>query len=134
MKAHAYESKLQQLETEHATEGQLLDIKRSDALATEENELERGYFYSFKTIGSVASISLSTTASYWAFSPAAAVLTVINADIGRLTVQNHWNRAYNVFQAQPIIPVYLPSSGPPVSRSRFCYLVEYQTNSEDDGS
>jgi hypothetical protein len=87
MKSQAYESKLQQLELEHATEGQLLDIQRSDALATEENELERGYFYSFKIIGSIASISLSTTASYWAFSPAAAVLTVINADIGWLTIQ-----------------------------------------------
>lgn len=75
-------SKLQQLEIAHATEGQLEDIRRSDALATEEQELEQGYFYSIKIIGSVASISLSTTASYWAFSPAAAILTVINADIG----------------------------------------------------
>jgi hypothetical protein len=75
-------SKLQQLELEHATEGQLADIRRSDALTTDQTELESGYFYSIKVIGSVASISLSTTASYWAFSPAAAVLTVINADIG----------------------------------------------------
>jgi MFS family permease len=94
MKSHAYESKLQQLETEHATEGQLLDIQRSNALATEENELERGYFYSFKVIGSVASISLSTTASYWAFSPAAAVLTVINEDIGWSNIPNHLQISY----------------------------------------
>lgn len=75
-------SKLQQLELEHATEGQLADIRRSNALATDQRDLDSGYFYSIKVIGSVASISLSTTASYWAFSPAAAILTVINADIG----------------------------------------------------
>lgn len=84
MEHHTNTTKLQELELAHASEGQLEDIRRSDALATEEKELEHGYFYSIKIIGSVASISLSTTASYWAFSPAAAILTVINADIGML--------------------------------------------------
>lgn len=82
MDHNTYSSKLQQLELQRVTEGQLADIRRSDALTTDQQELETGYFYSVKVIGSVASISLSTTASYWAFSPAAAVLTVINADIG----------------------------------------------------
>ncbi len=75
-------SKLQELELAHATEGQLADYQRSDALATENTRLESGYYLSPKIIGSVAAISLSTVASYWAFSPAAAIITVINADIG----------------------------------------------------
>lgn len=83
MKKHTTpESKLQQLELAHANEGTLADIRRSDALATESVALQKGYFLSPKLIGSIAAISLSTVASYWAFSPAAAIITVINADIG----------------------------------------------------
>lgn len=94
---HAH-SKLQELELAHADEGQLADVRRSNALTAESKDLEKGYFLSVGLVGSVAGISLSTVAAYFvskmhetetadnnclqAFSPPAAVIGVINADIG----------------------------------------------------
>jgi hypothetical protein len=75
-------SRLKELELSHANTEQLQDKKRSDALATQGGGLE--HFMSVRLLGSIASISLSTVASYWGFSPAAAILTTINADIGKL--------------------------------------------------
>lgn len=96
------QSKLQELELAHADEGQLADIRRSDALTAESHDLEKGYFLSVGLVGSVAGISLSTVAAYFvskkhtptnrhqqmtdfvqAFSPPAAIISTINADIGR---------------------------------------------------
>ncbi|KKY26999.1 putative trichothecene efflux pump [Phaeomoniella chlamydospora] len=82
MDAPVAETKLKQLELSHANEDTLADIKNSDALATEQQELEAGYFLSARLVFSVLGVSLSTLATYWGFSPAAAVLTTINADIG----------------------------------------------------
>lgn len=59
------QSKLQELELAHADEGQLADIRRSDALTTESNELEKGYFLSVGLVGSVAGVSISTVAAYF---------------------------------------------------------------------
>ena len=75
-------SKLQELELARATSEELEDIKYSDALATDARDVEEGYFLSPRLIGAMSGISLSTVASYWGFSPAAAVITEINADIG----------------------------------------------------
>jgi len=110
MDSHVPISKLQQLELAHADEGQLVDIKRSDALTTELEKVERGYFLSPQIVGSISSITVAVlyvlpactsglttsrawpeilaltliinSASYWAFSPPAAIITAINADIG----------------------------------------------------
>jgi hypothetical protein len=61
---HAH-SKLQELELAHADEGQLADIRRSDALTAESNDLEKGYFLSVGLLGSVAGVSISTVAAYF---------------------------------------------------------------------
>jgi hypothetical protein len=79
---------LQGLQLEHADEGQLQDIQNSHALSSDIKSLGRLYFMSPQLIGCAASISLATTASYWGFSPPAAILTYINEDIGRLLVVN----------------------------------------------
>jgi hypothetical protein len=76
------ESKLQKLELAAAGEEELADIRHSAALATNSREVKEGYFLSPQLIGALLSISLSTTASYWGFSPAAAIITNINEDIG----------------------------------------------------
>jgi hypothetical protein len=59
------QSKLQELELAHADEGQLADIRRSDALTAESNDLEKGYFLSVGLLGSVAGVSISTVAAYF---------------------------------------------------------------------
>lgn len=59
------QSKLQRLELAHADEGQLADIRRSDALTAESKDLENGYFLSVGLVGSVAGVSLSTVAAYF---------------------------------------------------------------------
>jgi hypothetical protein len=59
MDLQAPSSRLQQLELEHADEGQKIDIKRSDALATDLSNVERGYFFSPQIIGSIAAVSLA---------------------------------------------------------------------------
>lgn len=59
------QSKLQELELAHADEGQLADFRRSNALTSESNELEKGYFLSVGLVGSVAGISISTVAAYF---------------------------------------------------------------------
>ena len=66
-------SKLQELELARAGEEELADIKHSDALATDAKDIEEGYFVSPRLVGALSGISLSTVASYWGFSPAAAV-------------------------------------------------------------
>lgn len=75
-------SKLQELELAAAGEEELADIRNSEKLAADSREIEDGYFQSRHLIGALCSISLSTTASYWGFSPAAAIIANINADIG----------------------------------------------------
>lgn len=75
-------SKLQELALAHADEGTLEDIRNSNALSTDVDATEEGYFLSFRLIGSVAALGISLSTSYWGFSPSAAVLTTINADIG----------------------------------------------------
>lgn len=75
-------SKLQQLELAKAGEEELADIRHSEALATNTKHVKEGYFISPQLIGALSSISLSTTASYWGFSPAAAIVKNINEDIG----------------------------------------------------
>jgi hypothetical protein len=75
-------SKLQELELAAAGEEELADIRHSDALTTDSRKVKKGYFISPQLIGALFSISLSTTASYWGFSPAAAIITNINEDIG----------------------------------------------------
>lgn len=59
------QSKLQELELANADEGQLADIRRSNALTTESNDLEKGYFLSVGLVGSVAGVSISTVAAYF---------------------------------------------------------------------
>ncbi len=53
-------SRLQQLESAHAGEGTLEDIKRAELLATDTTQVKKGYFTSLSLIGAIASISLST--------------------------------------------------------------------------
>ncbi|KIX97078.1 uncharacterized protein Z520_07192 [Fonsecaea multimorphosa CBS 102226] len=79
---YAPESKLQQLEFVHADQGTLEDIEHSNALATTTAETETGYFASLRIIGTIAGLGLALAISYWGFSPPAAVLETINADIG----------------------------------------------------
>ncbi|OAL22854.1 hypothetical protein AYO22_06762 [Fonsecaea multimorphosa] len=80
---YAPESKLQQLEFVHADQGTLEDIEHSNALATTTAETETGYFASLRIIGTIAGLGLALAISYWGFSPPAAVLETINADIGK---------------------------------------------------
>ena len=61
MAAHAPPVRgLGELEIAHADEGQLVDIKRSDALTTELERVDRGYFISPQLVGSVSAIALAT--------------------------------------------------------------------------
>lgn len=59
MSSDKYVSKLQQLELQHADEGQLTDIKRSDGLTTRLEEVESGYFLGPRVIGSIIAIALA---------------------------------------------------------------------------
>ena len=52
-------SKLKQLELDHADEGLLVDIRRSDGLTTKMDEVGKGYFISPQLIGSITSIALA---------------------------------------------------------------------------
>ncbi|OQV08550.1 hypothetical protein CLAIMM_12803 [Cladophialophora immunda] len=79
---YAPKSKLQQLEFVHADQGTLEDIEHSNALATTTAETETGYFASLRIIGTIVGLGLALAISYWGFSPPAAVLETINADIG----------------------------------------------------
>jgi hypothetical protein len=74
---------LKQLSRAYADNGQLQDYERSNALATDQMELSGNYWLQLSTVGAVFSIGLAVTASYWGFSPPAAILTSINEDIGR---------------------------------------------------
>ncbi|KAL2421666.1 Trichothecene efflux pump TRI12 [Exophiala dermatitidis] len=96
-------SRLQQLEREHADAGELDDFKYSEALSTDASKVRSGYFISPSLIGALASISLSTVASYWGFSPAAAVITVINADIGPSSTSSLFSIIWTVASAVSLI-------------------------------
>ncbi|KIW84313.1 hypothetical protein Z517_03563 [Fonsecaea pedrosoi CBS 271.37] len=74
---------LKELELNHADAEGLEDITVSNALATDQAKLtDAGYFHDAPLIGTIAGSSLVILASYWAFSPAAAILVYINEDIG----------------------------------------------------
>jgi hypothetical protein len=77
------QTQLQKLELEHAQrdEGTMEDYEHSNALTADQSQMGKGYL--LRVLLSISSISLGTTASYWGFSPPAAILTVINADIGK---------------------------------------------------
>lgn len=79
---HEKLSKFQRLELEHAQrdEGALADIENSNALAFDQSEMEKGYLV--KVFMAICSISLGTLATFWGFSPPAAIISVINEDIG----------------------------------------------------
>ncbi|KAB8226724.1 hypothetical protein BDV33DRAFT_197715 [Aspergillus novoparasiticus] len=79
---HTDTSKLQQLELSRADEGTIEDYRHSEALTTSSSKVERGYFLSVELIGALIGLSLGTCATYWAFSPVAAVIATTNADIG----------------------------------------------------
>jgi len=76
-------TKLQELALAHADEGTLQDIRNSNALATDADKTEKGYFISLRLIGSICSLGTAVAVSYWGFAPPAAVLTTINEDIGK---------------------------------------------------
>lgn len=82
------QSYLRKLELEHASEGQLEDVAHSNAISSDQSRLGQSYFMSKELIGCIASIALATTASYWGFSPPAAILTQINKDIGETQFHN----------------------------------------------
>ncbi|OQV09728.1 hypothetical protein CLAIMM_13818 [Cladophialophora immunda] len=75
-------TKLQELALAHADEGALQDINHSNTLSTSVEKVEEGYFMSIRLIGAIISLGTAVAVSYWGFAPPAAVLTVINADIG----------------------------------------------------
>lgn len=60
MSTNAPASKLEKLELQYADEGQLTDIKYSNALSTRAEEVEHGYFLSPQVIGSICAIALAT--------------------------------------------------------------------------
>ncbi len=123
---------LKKLEHEHADEGQLEDIAQSDALATDQSALATGYWLSLPMLGAIFSIGMGTTSSYMGFSPPAAILTYINADIGM--IPSVMISTYtHLCQAPVIIRLCLPLFGPPVVRFLFCCLEELQTSLEEDG-
>lgn len=74
---------LQRLELEHAEKdaGAVADLQHSAALTTDQSQFDGRYI--LRLVGAIFSISLGTLAAYWGFSPPAALLTVINEDIGR---------------------------------------------------
>jgi hypothetical protein len=77
------QTKLSRLELEHAQNdsGALEDIQHSNALTTVQTEFSRAYI--LRMLGAISSIGLGTVSAYWGFSPPAAILTNINADIGK---------------------------------------------------
>ena len=52
-------SRLRQLELQHADEGQLTDVKRSDGLTTRLEAVESGYFMGPRIVGSIVAIALA---------------------------------------------------------------------------
>lgn len=52
-------SRLQQLELQHADEGYLTDLKRSDGLTTRTEDVEKGYFMGPRILGSIVAIALA---------------------------------------------------------------------------
>lgn len=58
------------------------DLQHSAELSTDLREVKSGYFSGINLLGAVASISFSTTATYWAFIPATSIIVFIDRDIG----------------------------------------------------
>jgi hypothetical protein len=79
------QTNLQRLELEHAQNdiGTLEDIKNSNALTTDQSQVTTGYV--LRVMAAISSVALGTVSAYWGFSPPAAILTIINEDIGRST-------------------------------------------------
>jgi hypothetical protein len=74
---------LQRIELEHAQHdaGTVADFQNSRALTTDQSKLNTKYL--LRLASAVASISLGTVAAYWGFSPPAAMLADISADLGQ---------------------------------------------------
>lgn len=79
---------LQRIELEHAQRdaGLAEDYQNSRALTTDLSRFD--FKYLLRLIGAVSSISLGTLAAYWGFSPPAAILTYISADLGQSAISN----------------------------------------------
>jgi hypothetical protein len=77
------QTELSRLELEHAqnNSGTLEDIEYSNALTTVQSEFSTRYI--LRMLGAISSVGLGTVSAYWGFSPPAAILTDINADIGK---------------------------------------------------
>jgi len=60
----------------------LEDLQHSAELSTDIEHVEKGYFSGVALIGGLMSISISVTATFWAFIPATSVIVFINEDIG----------------------------------------------------
>lgn len=118
---------LKHLERQHADEGGIEDIERSDALASDHNAISNTYWWRGPMVGAIASISMGTTAAYWGFSPPAAILATINADIGKDHLVYHYLRA-KLLQVQATMHRCLLLSGQLAPPLQFYYLVEYQIN------
>lgn len=110
-------TKLQKLALVHADEGTYEDIRHSNALAMDSSTTEEGYFLSFRLVGSVMSLGLAVSVSYWAFSPAAAILTDINADIGKRRQFSLRHATDYVLQDPVTMQVFFRSSGPSLAVS-----------------
>ncbi len=82
------QTELSRLELEHAqnNSGTLEDIEYSNALTTVQTEFSTSYI--LRMLGAISSIGLGTVSAYWGFSPPAAILTDINADIGKQSSLN----------------------------------------------
>lgn len=89
--------KLQELALAHADEGTLEDFANSNALSTDTAVTDKGYFFSVRLAGTLFSLGFAVSASYFAFSPPAAVLSYINADIGELSVVGTFQGTTNLF-------------------------------------
>ena len=72
----------------------MADLQHSAALAHEDREIPKNYFYSIGVIASIAASSLSVAATLWGFAPAAAVISFISKDIRELLsktyASDHW--------------------------------------------
>ncbi len=74
---------LQRIELEHAQHdsGTVEDFQNSRALTTDQSKLNAKYI--LRLASAVAGISLETVSAYWGFSPPAAILADISADLGQ---------------------------------------------------
>lgn len=125
-------TRLQQLELEHAQhdEGAMEDYRNSDALTADQSQMQKGYLV--KILLAISSISLGTVASYWAFSPPAAIIGFINADIGKFNFLKTVPSSNIKLQVQVTMPVYLPSFGLLVLPSASSSLADFLTSLVED--